>query len=226
MPGCAKNYPETLLVGPSNTCDNAMGPDSDTPEEEVHSGGVASVMGDVANRRRADGWHKGKAGCVQLPLLQRSFRASGIHYAGRFTGDVSAATTEPYLAVAGRTARLNVPARDKYCPEGQMWVTESGDAGGGGDTWASTYLDVFRTLNELGEFATVTDGVIFHNTLASSDYGFSGKRSFLSETQLFRCSALEPPDGYGSIRYRRTDPGRRPCVRSQPQRTAKRAYAI
>ena len=53
-----------------------------------------------------------------------------------------------------------------------MWVTESGDAGGGGDTWASTYMDVFRTLNELGEFATVTDGVIFHNTLASSDYGF------------------------------------------------------
>lgn len=53
-----------------------------------------------------------------------------------------------------------------------MWVTESGDAGGGGDTWASTYLDVFRTLNELGEFATITDGIIFHNTLTSSDYGF------------------------------------------------------
>ena len=41
-----------------------------------------------------------------------------------------------------------------------MWVTESGDAGGG-DTWASTYLDVLRTLNELGEFATITDGIIF-----------------------------------------------------------------
>jgi len=53
-----------------------------------------------------------------------------------------------------------------------MWVTESGDAGGGGDTWASTYVDVFRTLNELGTFSTLTDGVIFHNTLASSDYGF------------------------------------------------------
>ena len=53
-----------------------------------------------------------------------------------------------------------------------MWVTESGDAGGGGNTWASTYVDVFRTLNELGTFSTITDGVIFHNTLASSDYGF------------------------------------------------------
>ena len=53
-----------------------------------------------------------------------------------------------------------------------MWVTESGDAGGGGNTWGSTYLDVLRTLNELGDFASVTDGIVFHNTLASSDYGF------------------------------------------------------
>lgn len=41
-----------------------------------------------------------------------------------------------------------------------------------GDTWASTYLDVLRTLNELGGFSAVTDGIIFHNTLASSDYGY------------------------------------------------------
>lgn len=31
---------------------------------------------------------------------------------------------------------------------------------------------MFRTLNELGSYAQITDGVIFHNTLASSDYGF------------------------------------------------------
>ena len=80
--------------------------------------------------------------------------------------------TENYLKVAPVNAELNVPYRDKYCPGGEMWVTESGDAGGGGDTWASTYVDVFRTLNELGTFSTITDGVIFHNTLASSDYGF------------------------------------------------------
>lgn len=58
-----------------------------------------------------------------------------------------------------------------------MWVTESGDAGGG-DTWASTYLDVFRTLNELAGFSTLTKGVIFHNTLASSDYGFLARQVF------------------------------------------------
>ena len=66
-----------------------------------------------------------------------------------------------------------------------MWVTESGDAGGGGDTWASTYLDVLRTLSELGSFATITDGVIFHNTLASSDYGFLKHGTFEPRPNYF-----------------------------------------
>ena len=39
-------------------------------------------------------------------------------------------------------------------------------------------LDVFRTLNELGGFASLTNGVIFHNTLASSDYGFLAREVF------------------------------------------------
>ena len=79
--------------------------------------------------------------------------------------------------MAGSSANANVPGRDQYfAPAARWWVTESGDAGGG-DTWASTYLDVLRTLNELGEFATITDGIIFHNTLASSDYGFLDHRT-------------------------------------------------
>ena len=89
-----------------------------------------------------------------------------------------AAHTDAYLQVAPGICYMNIPARNKYVPGGEMWVTESGDAGGGGDTWASTYLDVLRTLNELGSFCTLTDGVIFHNTLASSDYGFLQHGSF------------------------------------------------
>ena len=46
-------------------------------------------------------------------------------------------------------------------------------------------MDVFRTLNELGEFATVTDGVIFHNTLASSDYGFLKHGTFVPRPNYF-----------------------------------------
>ena len=86
--------------------------------------------------------------------------------------DASEANSEEYLMTALNFCRTYIPFRDKYCPSGEMWVTESGDAGGGGDSWASTYLDVLRTLNELGGFASLTSGVIFHNTLAASDYGF------------------------------------------------------
>ena len=49
-------------------------------------------------------------------------------------------------------------------------MTASGDAGGGGGTWVFTCLDVLRTLNEAGGFASITNGLIFHNTLAISDY--------------------------------------------------------
>jgi hypothetical protein len=70
-------------------------------------------------------------------------------------------------------------------PGAQLWVTESGDAGGGGNTWASTYLDVPRTLNELGSFATVSDGIIFHNTLASSDYGWLRHSTFEPRPNYF-----------------------------------------
>ena len=99
--------------------------------------------------------------------------------------DAKLAHSDEYLAVSSDYAKAHVPLRDRFVPNGQMWVTESGDAGGGGDTWASTYLDVLRTLNELGSFCEITDGVIFHNTLASSDYGFGEHGSFRPRPNYF-----------------------------------------
>ena len=95
------------------------------------------------------------------------------------------ATSEAYLDSAAYCARAAAKVRDKYMPGAQLWVTESGDAGGGGDTWASTYLDVPRTLNELGTFATISDGIIFHNTLASSDYGWLRHGTFEPRPNYF-----------------------------------------
>jgi len=161
-----ENYPDCLLVGPCSLGDGAVG----KVDRKSAGAGIGSMMQIVTTADLMDG--------ARVPLDVFSY-----HYYNGISErlasmmpnshwDGSEAHTDAYLDVAPFNARVYAPIRDKYVPGGQMWVTESGDAGGGGDTWASTYLDVIRTLNELGSFATISDGIIFHNTLASSDYGF------------------------------------------------------
>ncbi len=167
------NYPDCICVGPSSVGEGlTLGMDG-----EGKSGGVEQLVGE---------------NCSTADLLEGTTEPLDVfsyHYYNGVSERLASvmpqghwqaeeANTESYLDVALNCARVYVPTRDKYCPGGEMWVTESGDAGGGGDTWASTYLDVFRTLNELGGFATITNGVIFHNTLASSDYGFLARQVF------------------------------------------------
>ena len=163
-----ENYPETLCVGPCNT-DGVM--DNGEDHGDVTGGGVENLsmsmatcdqlMEGVTEPMEVYSYHYYNGISERLELVMPT-----AHWDSKKT------LTDQYLAVAANACKFNIPLRDKYVPNGEMWVTESGDAGGGGNTWASTYVDVFRTLNELGTFATLTDGVIFHNTLASSDYGF------------------------------------------------------
>ena len=161
-----EHYPNCLCVGPCSLGDGALG--------NLDMKNVGAGIGAMMQTCSTDDLMAG----TKVPLDVFSYHYyNGIseRLASMMPGghwDSSEAHTDAYLAVAPVNAKVYAPLRDKYVPDGQMWVTESGDAGGGGDTWASTYLDVLRTLNELGSFSEITDGVIFHNTLASSDYGF------------------------------------------------------
>ena len=159
-----ENYPECLIVGPCNT-----GMTEENDENPMGAGlGNMMKLGTVHDLMRG----------AEVPMDVYSYhyyngiseRIASMVPNGHWPAE--AAHTDAYLAVAPGICYNNLKPRDKYVPGAEMWVTESGDAGGGGDTWASTYLDVLRTLNELGSFCTLTNGVIFHNTLASSDYGF------------------------------------------------------
>lgn len=168
------NYPECLCVGPSTTGGDNL---SFGKGGDGKSGGIEQLVMNTCD-------------CADLlegtkePLDVFSYhyyngvseRLASVMPDGHWSAEE--ADGEAYLDTAPKFARFYTKLRDKYCPGGEMWVTESGDAGGGGDTWASTYLDVLRTLNELGGFAAVTNGVIFHNTLASSDYGFLARQVF------------------------------------------------
>ena len=164
-----KNYPECLFVGPCTVGDIDM-----FGMMEGAGGGMAAGYEIVTT--------EALLGDYKTPMDVFSYHYyNGVSERGQAMGGhwpYATALTEKYLGVAANCARQYTARRDKYVPGGQMWVTESGDAGCGGNTWASTYVDVPRTLNELGEFCTVTDGVIFHNTLASSDYGYLKHGSF------------------------------------------------
>ena len=171
-----ENYPECLFVGPCTVGDiNLFG------ALQGAGGGMAAGFEMVTTEQLL--------GDYKSPLDVFSYHYyNGVSERGAAMGGhwpYEAALSEQYLAVAANCARQYVDRRDKYVPGGEMWVTESGDAGCGGNTWASTYVDVPRTLNELGEFSTVTNGVIFHNTLASSDYGYLKHGTFLPRPNYF-----------------------------------------
>ena len=172
-----ENYPECLFVGPCTVGDIDMfgfGNDG--------AGGGMAAGFQMVTTEDLLGEYKSKMDVFSYHYY------NGVSERGAAMGGhwpYEAILTEPYLGIAAHCARQYVPKRDKYVPGGQMWVTESGDAGCGGNTWASTYADVPRTLNELGEFATVTDGIIFHNTLASSDYGYLKHGTFEPRPNYF-----------------------------------------
>ena len=180
-----ENYPEVLAVGPC-TCD----PEpmrvhmQETGQEETSGGaGVADVFPSCTTKELLDG-------CTEKLDIFSYHYYNGVSERMKAMSPTmfmpaSEATSEKYLAMAGNCAKAYIPYRDEYCTRGELWVTESGDAGAGGHTWGSTYLEVHRTLNEFGSFATITPGVIFHNTLASSDYGYLQHGTFEPRPSYF-----------------------------------------
>ena len=68
--------------------------------------------------------------------------------------------------------------RDKFVPGKPLWITETADTACGGNPWASTFLDTFRYLNQLGMMAHDGVKVVIHNTLDSSDYGLLHEGDF------------------------------------------------
>jgi len=181
------NYPECLIVGPSDTDPGAMSVDAwGKPHPWAVCGdtaGIAAVMAYCSTGELMDGCTE-KLDVFSYHYYNGVSERMAAMMPSAFT-PAEGAMSEGYLGAAAHTARCFSSYRDRYCPGGEMWVTESGDAGAGGHTWASTYLEVPRTLNEIGDFATVTNGVIFHNTLASSDYGWLKHGTFVPRPSYF-----------------------------------------
>jgi heparanase len=80
------------------------------------------------------------------------------------------ALSESWLARADQAQAYYRALRDRFAPGKPIWITETAQTACGGDPWSSTFLDSFRYIDQLGRFAKSDVDIVFHNTLAASDY--------------------------------------------------------
>lgn len=90
-----------------------------------------------------------------------------------------AALSNAWLARVDTVNTYYEALRDRYEPGRKIWITEMADAACGGNPWASTFLDTFRFLDQLARLARSGVQVVFHNTLAASEYGLLDQNTFL-----------------------------------------------
>jgi heparanase len=102
------------------------------------------------------------------------------------------ALAEDWLARTDHTFRFYQQVRDELEPGKPLWVTETAEAACGGNTWAATFIDTFRYLDQLGRLARQGVRVVAHNTLAASDYGLLDERDFAPR-----------PNYWGALLWRR-----------------------
>lgn len=88
------------------------------------------------------------------------------------------ALSEEWLARTDAILDFYRRLRDQYEPGKPIWVTETAETSCGGDPWASTFLDSFRYLDQLGRLAKGGVKVHMHNTLAASDYGLLDENTY------------------------------------------------
>lgn len=172
-----ENYPGVLAVGPCSAGDSWVGQHGKDMKHPVNLG--LFVPTEEILRQ-----------CSEKPDVFSYHYYNGLSERGAFMGghwDACEAHTDAYIGEAERACRITRALRDRFAPGAPMWVTESGDAGAGGNTWASTYLDVLRFANELGVFSSLTPGIIFHNTFCSSDYGLLAPETYDIRPNYWLC---------------------------------------
>lgn len=103
-----------------------------------------------------------------------------------------AAVSDQWLSRTDRTFAFYRTIRDRFAPGKPIWLTETAEAACGGNPWASTFLDTFRYLDQLGRLAKAGVQVVIHNTLAASDYGLLDERTLTPR-----------PNYWGALLWRR-----------------------
>lgn len=130
--------PDALLVGPGSTgeggvLDNVRTPGKLKTEDLLKAAGPVF---DVFSYQ------------IYTALSQRCAKA-----APEIGTTAAAALSKEWLSRPDRIHAVDAGLRDRYEPGKPLWVTETADAGCGGNPWASTFRDTFRYLNQQGRLA-------------------------------------------------------------------------
>ena len=149
-PFLRKESPQAIFLGPGGTMEG--GPTMYGGMKLIHSDDILKSTGPV-------------------------FDAFSYHFYGgvsrRCMGNmtIEKAMTANWLDQVDLNEKFYADMRDKLMPGKALWLTETAEAGCGGDQLAGEFVDSFRFLNELGTLAQKGVMTVMHNTLASSDYG-------------------------------------------------------
>lgn len=156
IPVFRKYAPGALLMGPSGTAEGTGRPSRMKllPSSELLKDGEAADL-DVFS------YH------VYPTISERCAAWSPT----RIGISADEALTDGFLTQTDTVEQFYAKLRDQYTPGKPIWLSETGEAACGGDRWASTFLDSFRYLYQMGTLARRGVTVIMHNTLAASDYG-------------------------------------------------------
>ena len=150
-----KAAPEMKLTGPGGASEGTML--KHTPENEARG-----FLGSEALLKNNPG---------RLDIFSYHFYgAASVRCGSSPTGSKETALTAEWLDLAVTDHNFYAALRDKYEPGKPIWLNETAQAACGGSPWASTFLDSFRYLNQLGALAQKGVQVVAHNTLAASDY--------------------------------------------------------
>lgn len=106
-------------------------------------------------------------------------KALGEERGKEVTTSPAEALSESWLSRADQAQAYYRALRDRFAPGTPIWITETAQTACGGDPWSATFLDSFRYVDQLGRLAKQDVSIVFHNTLAASDYALIDDRTWL-----------------------------------------------
>lgn len=164
----AEVSPGTIVVGPGSTGEAGFKLFANPPEQMS----TARLLGGEP-RPRFDAFSHHFYGAVS----QRC-KSLGERNGTNVNTSREEALSEDWLARANQAQSFYLSLRDRFAPGAPIWITEMAQTACGGDPWSSTFLDTFRFVDQLGRLARRDVSVVFHNTLAASDYALIDDRTW------------------------------------------------